>query len=522
MPTLRATFPRSVAAARAGALRDLPEPSGRLPLLGHLARLEPARFHLQLEQWARELGMPYRLRFGPTDAVVLADVELYHRVMRERPHHFSRSATFLPVMREMGADGLFAAEGAEWHVQRRLVMQSLNVTRLRGYFPALRRVTERLYRRWHAAARRGEVLEMTDELMRFTVDVTSALAFGEDPNTIDRGEDRIQRHMASIFPTLMKRIVMPWPVWHWIRTPADRRFERDLAAVHAYAAEVIARARARLAAEPPADGAPRNALEAMLLARDAPASEFTDAMVTANVLTLLLAGEDTTANSVAWTLPYLAADAPLQARMHAEAIERLGDAALPRQYDDVRPLDAFEALATEATRLRPVVSFLVVDAIRDAELDGLALPAGTRLFFLMRPQATDPAHFADPMQFRPGRWSAPGACPGGAHEPRAHNQFGAGPRVCPGRPLAGVEVRMLLAMLLRNFTLELVCDPGAIREVCAFTVTPDRVPVRLRLRPDAVPPVPDDGDRAAHGAARREAGAASPGDGGCPLRAARQ
>lgn len=468
-------------------LRDLPAPPGEWPVIGHLLRVDPTKVHRSLEDWGRRLGMPYRLQLGPTPAVVLDDVELFHRIARERPQRWIRNGRILPVSREMGLDGLFSVEGDEWVVQRRLIMQSLNASHFRGFFPTLHEVTRRLHRRWHRAAERGQTLEMGDELMRYTVDVTSALSFGEDPNTIEREGNRIQQHLAAVFPMLMKRVLLPWPVWHWVKTPADRRLERDLAAVHAYVGEVVERARARRRDAPREPGEPpRHVLEAMLDACDAPGSDFTEAMVRANVLTLLLAGEDTTAHSLAWTLPFLAAEPARQTRLHERAVSLLGDAPVAASLEALRELDEFEALATEATRLRPVVAFLIVDAIGDERVGDLDVPAGTRLIFLMRPQATNPAHFHDPQAFRPERWV--GAGPAGAHEPRAHNQFGAGPRVCPGRHLASVEMRLVLSMLLRHFEVELACDPAAIDEVCAFTVMPSRMPVRLRLRADAQPP----------------------------------
>ena len=69
-----------------------------------------------------------------------------------------------------------------------------------------------------------------------------------------------------------------------------------------------------------------------------------------------------------------------------------------------------------------------------------------------------------------------------AHNPRAHLQFGAGPRVCPGRHLATTEMRLVLSMLMRNFEVELACQPGELREVMAFTMMPERMPVRLHAR----------------------------------------
>ena len=137
-------------------------------------------------------------------------------------------------------------------------------------------------------------------------------------------------------------------------------------------------------------------------------------------------------------------------------------------------LDGFEHLAFEALRLRPVVPFNGYESLHDIELGGLALPAQTLLFFIYRPSLTDPARFPDPQRYDPERWRHEGR-----HDMRAFLQFGAGPRVCPGRHLATVEMRLVLSMLLAHFEVELAIDPSRIEEVNAFTMMPSTMPVRL-------------------------------------------
>lgn len=281
--------------ARLRSLAELPTPPG-LPLLGQALSLRPLRLARQLEDWGRELGTPYRLKLGPRQLVVFDDPEAMQALLRGRPASATRNRQFRPVFAEMGIEGVFSIEGEAWHDQRRLVMQALNPSHFRAFHPTLQAITERLQRRWGAAADEGRTLEMTHELVRYTVDVTSSLAFGEDPNTLERGDDAIQKHLAAIFPMIMRRVMAPWPTWRHFRLPADRRLERDLAAVHAHAHATIERARRRLADERPAQ--PRHALEAMLMLADQPGSGFDDDTAVANVITLLLAGEDTTAHSL--------------------------------------------------------------------------------------------------------------------------------------------------------------------------------------------------------------------------------
>lgn len=455
--------------------QDLPHPPG-WPLLGQLPGFDATRTHLTLERWAAELGTPYRFSMGPGyQALVVTDPEVVQHISRQRPDAFTRGGRLRPVMAEMGFDGVFSSEGEAWRTQRRLVMGSLNASHLAGWLPTLATITERLAQRWAQAAAAGRVLEMTDELKRYTVDVTSTLAFGRDPHTVDAGDAPagLQPQLALIFPAIIRRTMTPFSYWRWLRLPADRRLDRAIAAVHRYAHDCLAAARAALPGADPA--APRHALEAMLLQQ--PALGLSDADIVANIVTLLLGGEDTTAHGLCWALFYLAQQPALQAALAAEARALLGQRDTPADTATLAALSRFEHLALEAIRLRPVVPFNVFEPVADTVVNGVAVRARTKIFTLARPAMLDGDRFAQPRQYRPARW-AQGAAAGEA-DLRAYLPFGAGARVCPGRALATAEMRLVLAMVLRRFRIELACAPEAVAEVCTLTLMPDRMPVRL-------------------------------------------
>jgi cytochrome P450 len=101
----------------------------------------------------------------------------------------------------------------------------------------------------------------------------------------------------------------------------------------------------------------------------------------------------------------------------------------------------------------------------------------SRFTLVLRPSMLDSRRFGRPVEFLPERWSS-----GHEVQPRdskTYAQFGAGPRVCPGRYLAGVEMRLVLSMLSLNFSMELATSPGSIKEIAAFTMMPNTMPVRL-------------------------------------------
>jgi cytochrome P450 len=331
---------------------------------------------------------------------------------------------------------------------------------------------------------RGERFDLLEELRLFTVDVSTGLAFGVDLNTIESSEQTIQVHLRDIFRMTQKRLFAPFPYWHWVRMPEDRRLEQSFAVLRAAIGGFIAQARTRMAREPRLLEHPGNLLEAMVATRDRPGSGFTDDDVHGNVMTMLIAGEDTTANTLAWTmhLLHLNPQAALMARKEVDEV--LGADELPTSDEQLARLDVVEACTAESMRLHPVAPLIVVEALRDTVVGDVAVPKGTQVMIQAHSASEDEASFEDPGAFRPERWIAGEWNAQLSSARRSVMPFGAGPRMCPGRYLALIEMKMLLAMLLRNF--ELVDISGArgaaVRERLAFTMGPAELEAVLANR----------------------------------------
>jgi cytochrome P450 len=168
---------------------------------------------------------------------------------------------------------------------------------LRGLYPKLQTVATRLKKRWERLADAGAALDVVDELKRFTVDVTTLITFGHDVNTVEQGDDVIQRKLALVFPAVNRRLFALFPAWRLVRLPRDRRLDRALAELRAWLGELVLAERARLAAVPGRAEQPSNFLEAMLSARDDDGRPFSDDVIFGNLMTMLVAGEDTTGMS---------------------------------------------------------------------------------------------------------------------------------------------------------------------------------------------------------------------------------
>jgi cytochrome P450 len=469
------------ATRRIRAIADLPGPRG-WPLFGNAFQLETSRAHMAFSRWADEFGKIYRFRAMRHDMVVVSDVEIAQEVLRDRPDGFRRREALRQAMQELGVEGVFGAEGDAWRRQRKLAMHALNTNHLREFFDRLEQVTERLQRRWHGAADTSATVDAQRDLMRFTVDVTSGLAFGTDLNTLEAEGDTIQRHLDKLFPALARRLLSPFPYWRWFKLPVDRELDVALVQVLALVNSLVADARGRVCAGTQASKHSTNFLDTMVASQSAGDAPFTDAEVVGNTLTMLLAGEDTTANTLAWMMDLLADRPDVQQAMRAEADRVLGDAPRPPDYASTEAMPYIEAVALEAMRLKPVAPLLALEPNSDRLVGDVLVPKGTAVILLTAQTATSAENFSDPKSFRPERWMDPSARTHEAHNTRAFVPFGAGPRFCPGRHVAMLEIKMVAAMLCRNF--DIARAPGSLpaEEVFSFTMMPKGVLVTLRHR----------------------------------------
>lgn len=463
-------------------LQDLPGPSPSL-ILGNLPQLQPSRVHQIFEGWAKQYGHEFLVHFGKMPVLVLTQHNAIGQVLRERPDNFARTKRTADVGREMGlTPGLFSAEGDAWRNQRRMVMASFSPTQIRAYFPSMLRVTHRLKRRWEKAAQACATIELQDDLMRFTVDTITGLAFGSEVNTLEAGDDVIQQHLNTIFPAITRRSFALLPYWRVFKFAADRQLDRSVVHVNQAITGFISQARQRLQDDPARRQNPPNLLESFIVSAEQENGKITDADITGNVLTMLLAGEDTTANTMAWMLHLLQRNPECLARVQSEV------RTVMQGHDEFTPellasMDYLEACIHEAMRLKPVAPFLPVQALKDVTVGDIAVPKGSLIWNILRHDAVAEEHFTNAHNFDPARWIGPQA----SGTKGISMPFGSGPRMCPGRYLALLEMKLCIGMLFQHFDVLDVttADGQAPAEIMNFTMTPDDLFMRLAVRAEA-------------------------------------
>ena len=466
---------------------DLPGPKG-LPVIGNVLQIDSMRFHQTLEGWAREFGPMYRFRGGSRELVVVSDPTIIGTLLRDRPDAMRRTSRSARAFEELGTTGVFNAEGEEWRRQRKLVMRALTPEVIRNFFPTLVGLTTRLLARWQQGVAqdtsgRNPRVDVLRDLKAWTLDVTIALAMGQDINTLEHPDNPLQSDIEQIFNRVARRLTTPFSYWRYFKLPVDRAADAASARIESAVTGFVAQARARLEANPALRAKPSNLLEAFVAARDEPDSGFTDTNVIGNAVTMVFAGEDTTSNTIAWLMHFVARDPRVAGLLAAESDAALGAGDVLGEFAALERFAYLDACVDEAMRIKPVAPFLGLETNRDTVIGDVMVPARTPVLILTRMAGLVAADFPEPEAFRPERWQ--GDKRAAADDPaRKLFPFGGGPRFCPGRYLALAEIKMALSMTMRNFRLEPVAGAAPVEELFTFTMTPSALPVRLVPRND--------------------------------------
>lgn len=461
-------------------MKRLPGPGG-IPILGNLLQITPEILHRNIEKWSDQYGSIFKIKLGAVPAIVITGPETIQYVLKNRPEKFRRLDKMDNVIREMGVQGVFNAEGEDWKRQRKLVSQALNISHLITFFPTLVQITEKLLNRWNQLSENIDGIDIKIQLMRYTVDVTSHLAFGYNMNTIEQSNDTIQDHLEVIFPAIYNRVNALVPYWRLLKLPADKRLEKSIQVIYKTMQGIIDCAKEKLSKDPALRKNPTNFLEALVVASDQE-DPISNELIIGNVLTMMLAGEDTTAHTMTWIFYFMHLYPDVQKKMQEEADMVLGEAPVVNNYQDHMKLTYIEAVVFEAMRLKPVGPVMFFNALEDIVIEEVMVPKDTFIILQTQYAAIGKKYFSDPDKFIPERWIE-GGCPMHTlHNERAFVPFGAGPRFCPGYNLAMLEMKAVLAMVCKNFEVTMITNPKEVREILAFAMMPSNFNVRLVKR----------------------------------------
>jgi cytochrome P450 len=453
----------------------------QLPLLGNIHQVTISNLHNNFEKWASEYGDVFKVALGPKKFTIVSKPEIVQQILKQRPTKFRRMSKLDHILRSENIIGVFNTEGEEWKIHRKIVNKGLDLKHQQLYFPSMLVTLERFYNKMIAASQTNESYIIQDDLIRFTVDVTSFLAFGYEMNTLEQKGGVIQNYMEKIFPMLFKRINDPILFYKIYKNKKDREYDVALREINKQIDVFIENGKERLKKNPELKNNPSNFLEAILVAAEEE-HVFSNQEIKGNLLTILLAGEDTTAHSIAWAISFICKHPEVQKKLQEEADAVLGQDNYLKEYSKHNDFPYIEAVINETLRLKSVAPLLIMEPLEDVEIDNYLFKKGAVTTLLTRFGATSDHYFSDSDQFKPERWleKAASACP--VHNTDALMPFGFGPRFCPGKNLAFLEMKLVLSMIAKNFTIEMVSPPEEVKEIMAFAMMPSKYEIGLKKR----------------------------------------
>jgi cytochrome P450 len=415
-----------------------------------------------LTRWAREYGDFIYYRFFGLHFYVLLHPQQVEQVLLGKTGNFVKGITSR-ANPELFGNGLLTSEGDFWRRQRKLSNPAFHRESLVRYADITTEEATRMLQGW----KNGETRNIHNDMMNVTLRIVLRSLFGSD----------LGESMKVIEPAL-DAIMVSSSGFHSIAfflglpTPTRARHFRAVREIDRVVYGLIARGREKLKsgkgreAREQRPGGAKELLTLLLTARDDDGNSMSDQQLRDEVITLLLAGHETTALNLSWTSYLLALHPEVEEKLHAELHVVLGGR-LPSAAD-LPKLQYTDRVIRESLRLYPPAWRVLRRTEEPFVVGNYVLPVGSNIVLSQWVTQRDPRWFSEPERFHPDRWSEETA----AKLPRfAYFPFGGGPRVCIGAGFAMMEAVLLLATIAQRFRVRLAPNQR-IEPLASITLRP--------------------------------------------------
>lgn len=448
-----------------------PPASRGAPFIGHLNEYRKDTLGF-LEGMAKEHGDVVHLRVLDYDFYLLSHPDLIEEVLVTKSKSFIKSKDYRDELSFLG-NGLITSEGSFWLRQRRLAQPAFHRKRISAYSETMVNYGERLLTSWETSEKSGAERDVHEDMMKLTLEIVAKTLFHVD---IADGAEEV----GEALEVFMNSDRTNEPLWQMFLpkrfpTPNRVRFKRANEEMDRLVYGLI-RDKRRDFEE---GGEDKGDLMSMLMhAQDADTLEtMTDKQLRDELLSILMAGHETTANALSWTWVLLAQHPEVEAKLHAELDEVLGGRA--PTLEDLPRLRYAEQVVKESMRVTPPVWGVGREALEDCEIGGYAVPKGMQVSLIQWLVHRDERFFEDAKAFKPERWveGFEKSLPKFAYFP-----FGGGPRLCIGNNFAMMEAVLLLATLAQAYHLELTRPQEVIPQPTITLRPKNGVKVRVKAR----------------------------------------
>ncbi|MEF8800874.1 MAG: cytochrome P450 [Halolamina sp.] len=386
-----------------------------------------------------------RFDLGPLETYMVTDPVEIERVLVSEDDRYHK-LVFGDAIDDLLGDGLLLSDGEQWQNQRNLANPAFTATRIQGIADTMSRIAAEHVADWQD----GDEVAMDRELAKLTVKVIVAAMFGveADDDTVETVQENLEP-LGQRFEPDPRRVLVP----EWAPTQENREFAAAVETLEGVIDDLLEQRQGTIDDGPTAvseEGeAPMDLASILLRARER--GEQPESQLRDELMTMLLAGHDTTALALSYTLYLLSENPEARARHHAEIDEVVGDAAPDARH--TRQLGFTDRALSESMRLYPPVYAVFREPQVDVKLGGYRVPAESAVMLPQWVVHRSERWYDEPEQFDPERWVPERR----RDRPRfAYFPFGGGPRHCIGKQFADLEAKLVLAVLGKQFSLDYV------------------------------------------------------------------
>ncbi len=416
------------------ALQSAPS-AGGVPVLGFIPQFARDPLNALLNA-AVQHGPVVRLDLASRSVYLVSHPDGIKYVLQDNNRNYDKGyQQAKPLM----GNGLVTSEGEFWRSQRRLIQPTFSRQQIAHYTLTMTQATEEFIQHWDRLAAEGRTVNIAEEMMRLTQTIIVRTMFSSD---IGDMADALGKAFDQTLEHLNQELFSPHPLLQKIPTPANLRHKRALRFLDDFVFDLIEKRRA--------SGEDKGDLLSRLILAEHPETgeRMPDVQIRDELMTIFLAGHETTANALAWTWYLLAQNPQVEERLLAEISSFLGDR--PPSHEDIPALTYSAMVFSESLRMYPPAWMFARRAINDDAILGFHIPAGAMLFLSPYVTHHHPHYWDAPERFDPERFTAERE----SERPRfAYFPFGGGPRQCIGNHFAQVEALLIMTRMLQRYRI---------------------------------------------------------------------
>eukprot|EP00029_Vermamoeba_vermiformis_P009440 TRINITY_DN4701_c0_g1_i1.p1 TRINITY_DN4701_c0_g1~~TRINITY_DN4701_c0_g1_i1.p1 ORF type:complete len:521 (-),score=129.82 TRINITY_DN4701_c0_g1_i1:32-1549(-) len=440
--------------------KDIPGPP-RNWLLGNIKQMDPNCTHVKFHNMIEQYGKVCRFWAGPLfKFVVVSDPKFVEQVLVHQRDNYTNSDQFREAMGSISPNGLIVIEGEHWAKLRRLTQAALQISKLRQMPPLVEKCCQDMFAEWEKTASTNDhvidvqksstsqkqiVIDSKDWFDKLLFDAFGEFGYGYNFNTIQGKNLDISDATKALWTAIKFRTVLPFKFLYQLPTPANKKFAAAKKRVQEFTKELIEMKKERVKRENITE--PEDLLTALLLAAEKGES-LTEEEVLDNIILFYFGSFETTSNTLAFTLDFIATNPDVQQRI----IDEMNAQGGKLDYFNMPYLDN---VIKESMRLRPTSLAIPRTALVDHIVEGWKVPKGAIITMNIFEMGRDPALWGcstreEVERFDPDRWNnAENA------EIRRYTYlpFGAGSRMCVGMKLANLEMKVVLTEILRRYVV---------------------------------------------------------------------